>query len=369
MRRVVAGILGLVVAGSTLPAAAPAHAAREGLTWPLGPSSSSQAPDQPCASVLFVGVRGSGEPVPYGDTVTRLRNNIVEATAGVRGTAREVWLEYPASNPHLLAQIPLEKFLLEETLPKAEYFESVREGAATLRAVVADSVARCPRELIVVGGFSQGSDVIARGLTDADPSHFAGVVVAGNPANSPVLAGQRHGVVGENAFGISASLFYLRASIAAEATDQSANPIGSALAAALDLRAREVRPSVAEEAVRQQQTRIAPGFADRWHHVCLGGDLACDTGPALSRILAAQSSLSQEIDTTRPIHLSYNENVLRPASSAIAEQIRQRAVEPAPQPAPVPASARTWLPWLGLGLFAAGFGLGSLVTRRKPARE
>lgn len=362
----------MVMVAALAAGASPAHAA-DPLSWPVGPTASSQAGRQACASILFVGVRGSGEPVPYGDTVTRLRNNIADATRDVAGTAREVWIDYPAANPHQLSDVPPDALLLGDTLPRSGYFDSVRLGADRLRAVVADSVARCPDELIVVAGFSQGAEVVTLGLTDAEPSHFAGVVTVGNPANSPALVGRRVGRVGDNPYGLAASLFYLRAAIAADKGRGEDNPLGSALSAALDLRARESRPSIAEAAVDAEGTRIRAGFADRWHHVCLGGDMTCDVGPALSRMLAGQASLTAAIDETRPIHLSYNETVLRPATDEVAAQIRARAVEPPHPVEPLPPSTRTWLPWAGLGLFAGGFGLGCLITgrglRRRRGRE
>ena len=70
--------------------------------WTGKPVPSTKASSQPCASLLFVGVRGSGEKAPYGTTVSKARDALAARWKG-HGSVREVWLDYPATDPHTLA--------------------------------------------------------------------------------------------------------------------------------------------------------------------------------------------------------------------------------------------------------------------------
>lgn len=368
MRRLPALAVALMIGATPVlaPALSPAPArAATGMIWPIGPSPSSESDRQPCASVLFVGVRGSGEPVPYGDTVTRVRNNVKSATATLDGTVRELWVDYPAADPHTLSSLPVDQLLLADALPDSTYFRSVADGAKELGRVLADSATRCPSERVVVAGFSQGAEVVTTALASADPTRFAGVVVAGNPANSPALPGGRTATAKPGAFGLTASLFYLRAAVASN-REVGGNEVGAAVAAALQLQDRSVDDALVARAAHGEGTRVPAALGEALQTVCLDGDLACDAGPALARIMSTTTTMTGEIDATRVIHLSYNENVLRPATDVVAQRIAEQARPPQQGDNPVlaPAAAwRQWLPLAGFGLFAGGVGAGLLLAR------
>lgn len=363
MRRLPALAVALALVATPVLAPLPAHAV--GMLWPLGPSPSGDADRLPCASVLFVGVRGSGEPVPYGDTVTRVRNNIKAATMSLEGTVREVWLDYAAADPHTLSRLPVDQLLLADALPDSEYFESVAAGARELGRVLSDSGSRCPSERVVVAGFSQGAEVVTTALATADPTRFAGIVVAGNPANSPALPGTRSATAQDAAFGLTSSLFYLRAS-AADQRATGGNPVGGALQAALALRDRAPDARLVTAAATAEGTSVPAVLGEAFQTACLDGDLACDAGPAIARVMATTSTMTSEIDDARVIHLSYNEHVLRPATDVVARRIAEQARPPVQGEGPrlgPSAPWRAWLPLAGLGIFAGGVGAGLLLSR------
>ena len=53
-----------------------------GMGWGSDPVSSEQASQMECASVMFVGVRGSGETPPYGATITSIRDAVAQKWKG-----------------------------------------------------------------------------------------------------------------------------------------------------------------------------------------------------------------------------------------------------------------------------------------------
>ena len=99
--------------------------------WTSKPVPSTKASSQPCASLLFVGVRGSGEKAPYGTTVSKARDALATRWKG-HGSVREVWLDYPATDPHTLADESFTNLLLDDEFPSTKYFDSATEGADKL---------------------------------------------------------------------------------------------------------------------------------------------------------------------------------------------------------------------------------------------
>ncbi len=103
--------------------------------WDSTPVSSDMAARMDCASVMFVGVRGSGETPPYGDTITSIRDALAQKWRG-KGTVRQVYLNYPAADPHTLQNTPMSSLLFDSTMPSTEYFDSAALGAKKLIALL-----------------------------------------------------------------------------------------------------------------------------------------------------------------------------------------------------------------------------------------
>jgi hypothetical protein len=160
---------------------------------------------------MFVGVRGSGETAPYGTTVTGIRDGLASRWAG-RGTVRQVWLDYPAADPLTLKSASMSALLLDDPMPSTPYFDSARIGAERLSALLTGQSKRCPKEWVVLAGFSQGAQAITEALARTDTSsRLAGAILAGNPDHHPGQNAQElSGTAPLTSIGLSALLYYLR---------------------------------------------------------------------------------------------------------------------------------------------------------------
>lgn len=81
------------------------------------------------------------------------------------------------------------------------YWGSVQIGVSELTGYLNQRAARCPNEAIVLGGHSQGADVVGTtlergGLSDTAKSHIAYVALYGDPRNSGYLTGSSGGPAG-----------------------------------------------------------------------------------------------------------------------------------------------------------------------------
>ena len=153
--------------------------------WAGKPVPSTKASSQPCASLLFVGVRGSGEKAPYGTTVSKARDALAARWKG-HGSVREVWLDYPATDPHTLADESFTNLLLDDEFPSTKYFDSATEGADKLSDLLDSEGRRCPKEWTVLAGYSQGAQAITEALGRTSvPNRLAGALLMGNPDRYP----------------------------------------------------------------------------------------------------------------------------------------------------------------------------------------
>lgn len=179
--------------------------------WGSDPVSSEQASQMECASVMFVGVRGSGETPPYGETITSIRDAVAQKWKG-KGTVRQVYLDYPAADPHTLQQASMSSLLFDATMPSTEYFDSAALGAKKLTALLNAEKKQCPKEWVILAGFSQGSQAITQALAQTDtPQRLAGAILAGNPDHYPGQNVQElSGDADRSAIGMAAILYYLR---------------------------------------------------------------------------------------------------------------------------------------------------------------
>lgn len=336
----------LALSAAALPVAG-AEPAGPALSWrPGGPTPSSQ-PGAPCADLLFVGARGSGEEPPYGGTVERTRQALTDAAAGGTGrevVAREVWLDFPAVDPHTLAEVGLDRLLLDAELPTTGYLRSVDIGVQQLDQVLDDSATRCPDERWVLAGFSQGAQVLTTSLSRrTDEWRLAGVVLVGDPALHPGQAVVRTSTARPEATGLVATLGYVRDAVA-RGRDSGEDPEGAAtmVRSVIEVGVGETDRTrmLAAAAEDDLDLPVSPVVVS----VCRSGDLVCDAGPALLRMALGQSRLEAELERTRPVHGGYDAADLRPAARTVLAGLPDRLPPPAPPavpPAPADPDART----------------------------
>jgi cutinase len=118
----------------------------------------------PCPDVEVVFARGTNEPPGFGPTgqafVDSLRSKVAGRSVGFYA------VNYPASD---------------------DLVRSPPVGADDARAHVQATVANCPNTRMVLGGFSQGANVIDRITEELRPEvadHVAAVAVFGNPRST-----------------------------------------------------------------------------------------------------------------------------------------------------------------------------------------
>ncbi|WP_166649325.1 cutinase family protein [Naumannella halotolerans] len=356
----------------TLPAA-PAEAAT--LQWSDEPPvAASAATGRDCGDLLFVGVRGSAEPEPYGDTIAALRDSLAEQTADLPGAVdlrvREVYLDYPAVSPETLGSVGIDGLLFSTEMPPTEFYDSVTAGRVSMVQVLQDSATRCPDEHWVLGGFSQGAQVVAEALAteelaDAADERLLGAVVLGNPANAPTMPGVTSVGDAENdAVGLTPSLYYLRQRIAEARQPDDELGVSGALRSVVELSDGSLDRELTSEVMTDNGMQPPSALFDRITQVCNTGDLICDAGPGLGRMVFSASPLQTEVDNAEPIHLGYASLMDQATAPTI-----QRITDWAPtvqHPAPAPAAESDRF-LLGVAVGVAGsavlVGLATALTR------
>ncbi|MGA4507753.1 cutinase family protein [Propionibacteriaceae bacterium G1746] len=346
--------------------------------WSSEPLKSTQAGGQECADFLFVGVRGSGEPDGFGDTVKGVRNGLVERWNRT-GTVRQVWLDYPAVAPQTLGKVNFEDLLFKKPMPSTEYFDSADVGATRLAAVVNDSLRRCAGERLVMAGFSQGAQVITRAMALTHPGdRLVAAILLGNPNHYP---GQNvrelSGSATAEAIGLGSYLYLMRQLGATSANRQVA--VESMLQATVDMYEGKVSMDDVRKAMASSGNEIPPESYASTYSVCQAGDMVCDAAQPMAEMLVGSTTMTAEIDRTRPIHLGYSGAAIAPTLDAVGEAIAAVDLSQTPTPVPVtvapvaqtPSVLRrpTWVlaASIAVGTLVVGFVLG-LVRGRSIGR-
>ncbi len=146
-----------------------------------------------CGDVHLVWARGSNQP--FGGFDFNTFNSDLRSRVGADVVVTDYQLgkdggfggfAYPAAGSlEVLAQAPF------PFLPDNAYYASVEEGRAELVAYLADRAATCPGEVFLLGGWSQGAQVIGegmRGLAREVRDRIAYVALFGDPV---LLTGNR----------------------------------------------------------------------------------------------------------------------------------------------------------------------------------
>lgn len=324
-----------------------------------GPVSSERAATMPCADLLFVGARESGGALPYGAVVGPIRDAV---RAGWHGTMREVYLDYPAADPHDLTRADIEAMIFDVEPPTTRYRQSVVDGVERLRTVLADSTTRCPSEQIVLVGLSQGAQVITEALSRGPTvPRLRGALLLGNPLHHP---GQNvrelDGQVDTPAIGLDALLTYLRSVAAPGPNRNRTDSVHDVIAAVLKTYEGKVSNQEIATALHDSPATLPAALYPRVFSACLSGDMVCDSAGPLSRVLSQQSTLDQEYALARPFHLGYTSDVVRRSLAAILAA--DLPGSPIPHTATPPSGPPAEPAGLGPGaVLAAALGLLALV--------
>ena len=360
-------VTGAMVAAPTASAAG---------SWADEPVKSDRAAAQPCADFFFVGIRGSGEPDGYGDTVRGVRDGLAQRWDR-EGTVRQVWLDYPAVAPQSLGDTIFEDLLFAQPMPSTEYFDSAEVGGTRLAAVVNDSLRRCPAERIVLSGFSQGAQVITRAMVLTNPGdRLVAAVLLGNPSHYP---GQNvrevSGSATAEAIGMGSYLYLMRM-VGKEAPNRQ-TAVETMLQMTFDMHQGKVDSPQIMSAMKEVGAEIPPASYAATYSVCQAGDMVCDAGQPMAEMLVGSTTMADEINRTRPIHLGYSGAAIAATLDSIDATIDAVDLSLTPTPAPVqtvPAPVvffpSTWVrpTWfmaasIGGGALLVGFVLGLLRGR------
>jgi hypothetical protein len=265
-------LLATVALVASLGIAAPASAA----------PASRPADTVACSDVLLLGARGSGQPqsgsaadggTGLGPQVYGVYQRLARQVPG--RTIAEQAVVYPAQGVQTLA-----------TNTQA-YFSSLELGAQGTQAALRERAAACPRERLVLVGYSQGAMAIHRAVQDLDR--------AGDPVARSILA-RTDGVI------LISDGDRRRVDRATDyGTAGRSEGVGYAL-----------RPDSGARG-----TKLPAGMKDRTHSICLDLDVVCDYQPEVHAgigLLAGARIHSDGYTRSRPVNR---------ATDAVAAQLRR----------------------------------------------
>ena len=324
---------------------------------------------------MFVGVRGSGEDAPYGRTVTGVRDALAARWQGW-GTVRQVWLDYPAADPHTLSSTPMTSLLLDHPFPSTEYFDSATKGAQALVSLLRREEKRCPDEGVVLVGYSQGAQAITEALGRTNvPSRLAGAVLIGNPDHYPNQnVRELDGSAGLSSLGLASLLQYLRGQVKGDTRDEQ---VQSLIRTVIGVHEGTVDLSTLGDDMTRAHANIPPDAYQSTYSVCQSGDLVCDADPAMERILTMRSTWQEALDAGRKVHGSYRADRMSHTLEAVSARMNSMAAtrsSPSPSPRAVPTPGKGRSPWWqfavtgGAGLLV-GVVMGAGLTRKRRRRR
>lgn len=163
----------------------------------FGPATSAKAdPDCMDGGVYVVFARGSGEAFD-GSHATAFRNTVKSAVYSAVGVPRIMpmgWVElgnldaaYQAQDQLAPGKYPAVGYADWGAPLMDGYYNSVWTGVSELVTHLNDRAHRCPKESIVVGGYSQGAEVVGdamNSISDYTRSHIGYVAMYGDPRST-----------------------------------------------------------------------------------------------------------------------------------------------------------------------------------------
>jgi hypothetical protein len=158
-----------------------------------------------CADYLVVGARGSNEvaespTVGMGPSVFRFASTMRDQIVASGATVDLEAVHYPAVAPWGNGQSKIPNGSPKDTEGTA-YPGSVDQGVAGLLSVMRVAAAACPDTRLILGGYSQGADVIGYAIEALEQPHpggerldqIAGVALFGDPRFNPKDSGASDG--------------------------------------------------------------------------------------------------------------------------------------------------------------------------------
>lgn len=305
--------IGAVVTASSVAAAlcaAPAMA-QEPTATAAPTTSSVQLPEgHTCALVQVIAVNGTTEASknsdPDADTgwLSRIVRPVVR-TANADGEDRisRAYVPYPASFGGL---VPTED--------QSSYANSVRAGIDNGKALIAQTIERCPDTKIFLAGYSQGGQVasaiardIGAGNGPVSPEQFAGAALMSDPTR-----------------GMGAPVFQAGTSQSTPGpvpgTDgQSVSSVNVASTAPIP-EGRGISPNTA--------AADFGSVADRVASFCVPGDLACDTPPdsdvfqVVANVAGQAESAGDPVRALLDVAQIAGQSVLFTAAETVAEDVQ-----------------------------------------------
>jgi Cutinase len=130
-----------------------------------GRAGASADPEAACPQLYLYGVRGTGEAPGLGLPIGALAT---ELEARMPGDVQAVASTYPASGIDVLQGL-------------VQYKASVQAGRQLLNAELDRFASECPDADVAVVGYSQGADVVRRGLVDRGSPAGYKVILLGDP--------------------------------------------------------------------------------------------------------------------------------------------------------------------------------------------
>ena len=311
MRAGTARIGAVVTASSVVAALCAAPAIAQETTSSAAQTSSVQLPeDHACALVQVIAVNGTTEATknsdPDADTgwLSRIVRPVVR-TANADGEDRiaRAYVPYPASFGGL---VPSED--------QSSYANSVRAGIENGKALIAETVERCPDTMLFLAGYSQGAQVasalardIGAGNGPVPPEKFAGAALMSDPTRgmgAPVFqAGTSQSTPGS-----------------VPGTDgQSVSSVNVAATAPI-AEGRGISPNTA--------AADFGAVADRVASFCVTGDLACDTPPdsdlfqVVANVAGQAESAGDPVGALLDVAQIAGQSVLFTAAETVTEDVQ-----------------------------------------------
>lgn len=274
-------------------------------------SSSVQLPeDHACALVQVIAVNGTTEATknsdPDADTgwLSRIVRPVIRA-ANANGEDRisRAYVPYPASFGGL---VPSED--------QSSYANSVRAGIENGKALIAESIERCPDTKIFLTGYSQGGQVasaiareIGAGNGPVFPEQFAGAALMSDPTR-----------------GMGAPVFQAGTSQSTPGpvpgTDGQAVSSVNVAATAPTPEGRGISPNTAAADFGAVSDRVAS--------FCVPGDLACDTPPdsdvfqVVANVAGQAESAGDPVRALLDVAQVAGQSVLFTAAETVAEDVQ-----------------------------------------------
>ncbi|SER90689.1 Cutinase [Propionibacterium cyclohexanicum] len=340
--------------------------------WSANPVASSKAADQPCADLLFVGVRGSGEQPPYGTTLSAVEQQLATHTQQSRPdlSVRQVFLDYPATSLDQLNLSAVENMVLpNSSASPSAYTSSVDAGVSELERLAHSEAERCHDQKLLIAGFSQGAEVTTRALASGQlDANTTAVVLLGNPLHyDGQNVNELDGTAGNRAYGLVAALHFLRQQATADPHATRQQQVQSLLTSLFSLYNGTVDNGTLNAAMKSAGADVPGVDAPMTWSVCMSGDTVCDSAEALSRLLTSTSTVQEEEDRARPLHSSYTPANLPKTLAAVEAKIDALPAT-ATGSARGPLPGRSAAPVVGLAVAAAvlaGAVVAVLIGRRR----